>query len=243
MGWIITLAVLIILISVGAVLIWYFLREKKRKKEELIIQNKITTLEQKALHAMMNPHFVFNVMNSIQHFVNQADLKAANQVLSVFAKLARKHLEICMNSTISVQEELVYLKLYLDLEKIRFLDKMNYDISIDKDIDTDEIIIPSMLIQPFLENAIWHGIMPKHEGGHISIKFDVDDSDLLVKITDDGVGILNSEKLKKTRHVSRGMALIRERIGLLNRLSKREISINQRQTGDFGTEIMIRIPA
>ncbi|WP_079701882.1 tetratricopeptide repeat-containing sensor histidine kinase [Daejeonella lutea] len=241
-GWIITLGILILLLTVGVVLAWYFIREKKRRREEVLIQNKITTLEQKALHAMMNPHFVFNVMNSIQHFVNQSDLKQANQVLSGFARLARKHLEICINSTISVQEELVYLELYLSMEKTRFPDKMNYIISFDKDIDTDEITIPSMLIQPFLENAIWHGIMPKEVGGNVSVHFDMIDTNLLVKIIDDGIGILNSEKLKKTRHVSRGMTLIRERISLLNRLNKHEISIDQRQTGESGTEILIKIP-
>ncbi len=241
--WIITLSILVLLLSVIAVLIVYFLREKRRKRKEIIIQSNITSLEQKALQAMMNPHFVFNVMNSIQHFINQADPKAANQVLSDFASLVRKHLEICMNSTISVQEELVYLQLYLSLEKIRFSDKMHYEITIDKNIDTEEIVIPSMLIQPFLENAILHGIMPKEEGGVIKLNFNLDKTDLLITIIDNGIGISNSAKLIKTGHVSRGMALIRERVGLLNRLNKRHIFIDQQQTGDFGTEVLIRIPA
>ncbi len=239
---IITLGIVGILLSVIAGLIWHFQREKRRKREELIIQNKITSLEQKALQAMMNPHFVFNVMNSIQHFMNQADAKTANQVLSGFARLIRKHLEICMSSTISLHEELAYLKLYLSLEKFRFSNKMNYEIVIDKNTDTEEIIVPSMLIQPFVENAIWHGIMPKDEGGIIVLNFDVVESDLLVTIVDDGVGILNSEKQKKTRHVSRGMALIRERIELLNKLSGRRILIDQHQTGKSGTKVIIQIP-
>ncbi len=241
--WIITLSILITVLSVIAVLVWFFIRENRRKREEIIIQSNINSLEQKALQAMMNPHFVFNVMNAIQHFINQADAKTANQVLSGFARLARKHLEICMNSTITVQEELVYLQLYLSLEKIRFSGKMNYEILIDKDLDTEEIIIPSMLIQPFLENAIWHGIMPKEEGGMIKIKFKLDENDLLVTIVDDGIGILNSENLKKISHISRGMALIRERVGLLNRINKRHIFIDQQQTGEYGTEVLIRIPA
>ncbi|MEJ7692602.1 tetratricopeptide repeat protein [Daejeonella sp.] len=240
--WIITSGILLVLLSVIALLIWHYLREKRRKRDEIIIQSKINSLEQKALQAMMNPHFVFNVMNSIQHFMNQADARTANQVLSGFARLTRKHLEICMNSTISVHEELVYLQLYLSLEKIRFSDKMRYEVTIDKDIDTEEILIPSMLVQPFLENAIWHGIMPKEDGGLIKLQFTMDGTDVLISIVDDGVGISNSESLKKTSHISRGMALIRERVGLLNRLSKRHIFIDQQQTGEYGTAVLIRIP-
>jgi len=241
--WIITLSILVLVLSAIAVLIVYLLREKRRKRMEIIIQNNITSLEQKALQAMMNPHFIFNVMNSIQHFINQADAKSANQVLSGFARLARKHLEICMNSTITVQEELIYLRLYLSLEKIRFCDKMEYEIYIGKNVDTEEILIPSMLIQPFLENAIWHGIMPKEEGGVIKLKFNLDETYLVVTILDDGIGISNSEKMTRAGHISRGMSLIRERVGLLNRLNKRHIFIDQQQTGDYGTEVLIKIPA
>ncbi len=241
--WVITLSFLVFILCAVAVLIGYLVREKQRKRKEVMIQNEIASLEQKALQAMMNPHFVFNVMNSIQHFINEADSQTANQVLSGFARLARKHLEICMNPTISVQEEMVYLQLYLSLEKIRFSDKMEYQITIDENIDTEEIMIPSMLVQPFIENAIWHGIMPKDEGGLIKLNFDLVDSDLLISIIDDGVGLANSEKEKKAGHISRGMTLIRERVGLLNKLNKRQIYIDQQQTGDYGTIVMIRIPA
>ena len=241
--WVITLGVLIFVLTSVVVLVLYFIERKKRIRKELLIQNSITSLEQKALQAMMNPHFVFNVMNSIQHFINQADIKTANQILTGFAHLARKHLEICMNSTISVQEELVYLRHYLYLEKIRCSDKMEYEIIIDEDMDTEEIFIPSMLIQPFIENAIWHGIMPKDDGGIIKLNFNLNESELFIRIVDNGVGILNSEKTKKSTHVSRGMSLIRERVGLLNKLNKRHIFIDQQQIGEEGTEVLIRIPA
>jgi sensor histidine kinase YesM len=240
--WIITLSLLVILIIAIGALLYYSWKEKRRKRRDLVNQSTITSLEQKALQAMMNPHFVFNVMNSIQHFINQSDVKSANQVLSGFARLARKHLEICMSSTISVQEELVYLRLYLSLEKIRFSNKMDYEITIDENIDTDEILIPSMLVQPFLENAIWHGIMPKEEGGVVKLKFQLQGLDLVITIIDDGIGILNSTGMSKSGHISMGMNLIRERVNLLNKLNKRHIFIDQQQTGDFGTEVLIRIP-
>ena len=242
MRWIITLSLLIILLIVIGALLYFYWKEKRRKQRDLINQSTITSLEQKALQAMMNPHFVFNVMNSIQHFINQSDVKSANQILSGFARLARKHLEICMSSTITLQEELVYLRLYLSLEKIRYSDKMDYEIMIDENIDTEEIIIPSMLVQPFLENAIWHGLMPKDKGGVVKLKFQLQGLDLLITIIDDGIGIMNSAGMAKSEHISRGMSLIRERVNLLNKLNKRHIFIAHQQTGDFGTEVLIRIP-
>lgn len=240
--WISTLSLLVVLLIVIGALLYNSWKEKRRKLKELADESKITSLEQKALQAMMNPHFVFNVMNSIQHFINQADVQSANQVLSGFARLARKHLEICMSSSISVQEELVYLRLYLSLEKVRYSDKLHYEIYVNDDIDTDEIIIPSMLIQPFLENAIWHGIMPKEGSGLVKLRFEMQGSDLMITITDDGIGIINSTGMSKSGHISRGMDLIRERVSLLNKLSKRHIFIDQHQTGNFGTEVLIRIP-
>ncbi len=240
--WIITLCVLAAVLVVTFILVWYFIREKKRERLEIVNQNKINSLEQKALQAMMNPHFVFNVMNSIQHFINKADTRKANKVLSSFSRLARKHLEVCMSSTISLHDEILYLGLYLSFEKIRYLDKMNYKIRVDKEIDTEEVIIPAMLIQPFLENSIWHGIMPKEDGGTIIIDFEMEEDDLIITILDDGIGILNSESQKKAGHISRGMTLIRDRINLMNTLNSRHIHINQQQTGDHGTEVVIKIP-
>ncbi|MGV3687013.1 MAG: tetratricopeptide repeat-containing sensor histidine kinase [Daejeonella sp.] len=240
--WIITLGILIFLLCAGAISVIYWLRKSRRKRQDLLVQSQIATLQQKALQAMMNPHFVFNVITAVQHFVNQADTKSATEMLSKFSRLARKHLDICMSSTITVEEELAYLELYLALEKIRSAGKMNYEFNVDDNLDPEEILIPSMLIQPFVENAIWHGIMPKEEGGSIKLNFELVETDLLVSIIDDGIGITNSGKNKRAGHTSHGMALITERVDLLNKLNELPIIIDKRQTGDFGTIILIRIP-
>ncbi len=240
--WIIALSFSVFLLCALIGLIVHLVRQKRRKIREITIQNDITSLEQKALQAMMNPHFLFNIMNSIRHFISQADIETANQILSEFARLVRKHLEICMTSSISVQDELVYLQLYLSLEKARLSDKMGYQISVDDNIDTEEIMLPSMLIQPFVENAVWHGIAPKEEGGTIKLSFDLVESSLLISVIDDGVGIENSKKTAKVGHKSHGMDLIYERVSLLNKLSDRPTTIDQRQTGDYGTAILISIP-
>jgi sensor histidine kinase YesM len=218
-------------------------RQKNKEQERLLLKNKILMLEQRALQAMMNPHFVFNVMNSIQHYINTKDTTSANKVLTGFAKLIRKNLEICTKSYISLEEELDYLELYLSLEKKRFGNKLKYTIKVNSGIDREEIKIPSMLLQPYIENAIWHGIMPKEEGGTIEIVMEEKDDCLRISITDDGVGIDNSLKTNnKGKHISHGMSLTQERINLLNRIEANKIHISIVQRGDYGTAVAIEIP-
>jgi sensor histidine kinase YesM len=139
-------------------------------------------------------------------------------------------------------EEIEYLSLYLSLEKIRFTEKMEYNFTVGNNIDVEEIVLPPMLIQPFIENAIWHGIMPKDTGGRIDIDFTCENDVLLIKITDNGIGISNSIKNKISGHISRGLELIQERVDLINMLNNRDISIKKIQTGNSGTEIVIQIP-
>lgn len=217
--------------------------QKNQEQKQLVLKHKILILEQRALLAMMNPHFIFNVMNSVQHYINTKDTSSANKILTGFARLIRKNLEICTKSFISLEEELEYLNLYLGLEKKRFGGKLNYTIEIDPNIDKEEILIPSMLLQPYIENAIWHGIMPKEEGGHINITMEVvDQEQLLINIVDDGIGIENSQKLKNTDHTSKGMSLTQERVQLLNQTEDIFIQIDIRQRGETGTMVTIQIP-
>lgn len=241
--WLISSIISILLLAalIGIIIIYF--SQKRKQKKELKIQNTIATLEQKALQAMMNPHFVFNVINTIQYFIGINESKAANQILTGFARLMRKHLEICLKSNITLFEEIQYLNLYLSLEKIRFAEKMNYSINIDNAIETEEILIPSMLIQPFIENAVWHGLLPKEDGGWIQINFTCNDSMLRIEIVDNGIGISNSIKSRThSQHTSRGLELIHERVHLLNKITKTTIQITQTQTGESGTEVNISIP-
>ena len=218
-------------------------RQKNKEQEQLLLKNKILMLEQRALQAMMNPHFVFNVMNSIQHYINTKDTTSANKILTGFARLIRKNLEICTKSFISLEEELEYLNLYLSLEKKRFGEKFNYTIQVNPTLDKEDILLPSMLLQPYIENAIWHGIMPKDEGGKIDIQIDLEDKDHLhIQIIDDGIGIDNSLKNKKGHHISKGMDLTRERINLLNQVEVNPIQMTIKQNGISGTFVSISIP-
>ncbi|WP_379090518.1 sensor histidine kinase [Pedobacter sp. UC225_65] len=218
-------------------------RQKNKEQEQLLLKNKILMLEQRALQAMMNPHFVFNVMNSIQHYINTKNTSSANKVLTGFAKLIRKNLEICTKSYINIEEEIEYLNLYLSLEKYRFGEKFEYHIKVDTTIDKEETLIPSIILQPYIENAIWHGIMPKEEGGEVQINITHKDEDYLwIKIIDNGVGINNSLQNKNTKHQSKGMALTQEKINLLNQIEVKPIQIYIEQNGNSGTTITISVP-
>ena len=218
-------------------------RQKNKEQEQLLLKNKILMLEQQALQAMMNPHFVFNVMNSIQHFINTQNTMSANKVLTGFARLIRKNLEICTQSYISLEEEINYLNLYLSLEKNRFGDKFQYEINVSEEIDKEETLIPSMLLQPYIENAIWHGIMPKEEGGKVTIAIkEIGVANLLISIADDGIGIDNSLAAKKDGHQSKGMTLTNERINLLNKIEAKAIQLDIKQNGKTGTIVSISIP-
>lgn len=239
--WILTgIFALILLSIIIGILISYHIK-KKGEKEKIAIKSKINILEQKALQASMNPHFLYNILSTIQYFISQDNNQTANTILSKFAKLMRKHLEICMNSTIALNEEIQYLDLYLSLEKIRFARKLEYSINFSPEVSEDDILIPSMLIQPFVENAIWHGLMPKEDGGFIKIDIDIYGNFLTVCITDNGIGILNSLNNKKSVHISRGLELIKERVNLMNQLSDRKITISQEQMGESGTQVVIKM--
>lgn len=239
--WILTIILALVLFAIITGFIIRYHLKKRREKEELEINSRINILEQKALQAFMNPHFIYNILTTIQYFIGIQDNHAANNTLSKFAKLMRKHLEICMNTTISLHEEIQYLGLYLSLEKIRFSRKMDYHIHSTPGIDEDDIFIPSMLIQPFIENALWHGLMPKDGGGMIDVDFKFTENLLTVSIIDNGIGISNSLNAKTSGHISRGLELIHERVNLLNKLNEKKISISQAQMGASGTKVLITI--
>lgn len=220
----------------------YYRVKQTKEKEKLLTKTRLISLEQQALQAMMNPHFIFNVMNSIQYFINTKDNTMANQVLTGFARLIRKNLDICNKSYISIEEEVTYLGLYLSLEKLRFGEKMSYTINTNTAIDLTETYIPSMLLQPYVENAIWHGIMPMNEPGEIRVDIINVGNDLILTIRDNGVGINESLKAKSNDHISRGMQLTQQRISLMNKFSQNTISISAVQQPRGGTIVTVKIP-
>jgi sensor histidine kinase YesM len=236
-----------ILIISTSFLIYY--RNKKyleKERNELIQQQKFNEMENQAKQAMMNPHFVFNALNSIQHYMLENNKEMANRYLTKFSRLIRMNLDLSIKSNVSLEEELEKLKLYLEIEQLRFGEKLVFDFEIDDELETDIIQIPSMILQPFVENAIWHGIMPSHRNGHIQIKAEslLKDSILQIKIIDNGIGITNAKKLVKNKtHKSLGLQITKDRIMLFGKQYNIICQILTEDKEDSsGTVVTIKIP-
>jgi sensor histidine kinase YesM len=176
----------------------------------------------------MNRHFIFNALNSIQYYINTHDRLAANKYLTSFAKLIRKNLESANahNNLTSLKSEIEQVQLYLSLEAMRFPDKITYDINISPDLNTETISVPPMFFQPYIENSIWHGILPK-EKGHVQIDIRKNDGNMLyIKIEDDGIGVSESKKQNENRkHDSRGVEMTKRRIDLLEKSINKKIEV------------------
>ena len=206
------------------------LRQKKRKEAKLakkIAGVQIASLEQQAFTSLMNPHFMFNALNSIQHYINVQDRQNANRYLSDFASLIRKNFEAAQQSFIPLEQEIENLKIYLRLEQMRFNERFSYQIKIEENLDTEDWMIPTMILQPLLENALLHGIFPSALEGELLIDLKLEDSNLLIIITDNGIGVENSMALKEiSGHKSRGMELIKKRIAALSHFGSQVMSIS-----------------
>lgn len=229
--WFILLCVFLVLF-----LIWTIFKlrvndiKKKHLTQQLEYKTKLMVLEQQSLNSSMNRHFIFNALNSIQYYMNKEDKVSAHKYLSRFAKLIRMNLDSSMSNVVSVAEEIERLDLYLQIELMRFEDKFQYHISVAEDIDTESIEIPPMLLQPYVENSILHGVLPSGKNGQIDIRVEHNSKKQVVfSIQDNGIGIEESKarkKLTKSLHVSRGTSITTQRIQLLGAMNNINISIN-----------------
>lgn len=195
-----------------------------RTLKKVQIKNKKIALQ--SLRREMNPHFIFNSLNSVNHFIATNNELEANQYLTKFSKLMRGVMENSTEDFIPFQQELDLLQNYLALEKTRFADKFDYEIHVDESLNTQSLKVPGMLVQPFLENAIWHGLRYRTTIGFLNLSFEKENEQLKITVEDNGIGIEESKK-QKTEHQKtrkgRGMKNTLERIDLLNDLYKKEI--------------------
>jgi ligand-binding sensor domain-containing protein len=226
-------------------------RLRLRQHEEKQLARKMSELEHMALRAQMNPHFIFNCLNSIQHYIFEQDILAANKYISGFSRLIRATLQNSSRSFIPLAEEIGYLSTYLSLEKLRFKEKMNYSIDCAANIDPNGIMIPPMLIQPYVENSMRHGLRHKIEGnGFIRIDISLSSDELFVMIEDNGIGRERAARFKTPEHIeyqSKGISLTADRIGLMNSIYGEGIGveiIDLRDEGGqpVGTRVLIKFP-
>jgi LytS/YehU family sensor histidine kinase len=176
----------------------------------------------------MNPHFIFNALSSIHSLMNPKDVNRASDYLGSFSRLLRSSLESSREEYILLEDEISSMKNYMDLQRLRYDEKFDYKINVDRAIDLNAAIIPPMLIQPFIENAIEHGIKHKEEPGNIHIRFKLDDKKISCEIEDNGIGrekAWDVEYAKKGKHKSLATEIIRDRIKILNKKLKHKINL------------------
>ncbi|NNJ54874.1 MAG: histidine kinase, partial [Bacteroidia bacterium] len=222
----------------------YFLVKNIRQK-----QRSNTLIKLASLRSQMNPHFIFNSLNSVNGFISNNDEIKANRYISDFSKLMRTVLNNSNSPTVTLSDELNSLGIYLALEHSRFDDKFDYQLEVDSDLNTEDIEVPPMLIQPYIENAVWHGLRYKDEKGFLKINVAKEEEHLLVTIEDNGIGRKESQKLKTVHqrdYKSTGIENTKERIRLLNKLHNTHFEVNiidlaENETA-LGTRVEITLP-
>lgn len=239
----ITIGLLALGISIFLVLTFFLVKNIRQK------QHSNTVVQLASLRSQMNPHFIFNSLNSVNGFVSKNEERKANRYISDFSKLMRMVLNNSDKETIPFSDELASLRIYLSLEHSRFEDKFDYEIEVDPEINTEDIQVPPMLIQPHLENSIWHGLRYKEGKGFLKLVVLNNEDFIEVKIEDNGIGRQESQKLKTSHqrdNKSTGIKNTNERMKLLNKLYKTSLSstiIDLEENGiSVGTRVVIKLP-
>jgi ligand-binding sensor domain-containing protein len=229
----------------------YRLRQIRQAEAlKTIFNKKVAEIEMKALRAQMNPHFIFNSLNSINRYIVKSDQVTASSYLTKFAKLMRLILDSSASGITSLAQELELLNLYAEMESLRFKNQFTYDFRIAPGIRTETVMIPSMLIQPYLENAIWHGLLHKEESGHLNVAFSSKEQTLKIIIQDDGVGRKKAAALKSRntlKQKSYGMKITGDRIRMVNELYGMQTTVYIEDLEDVtgepkGTRVILQIP-
>jgi ligand-binding sensor domain-containing protein len=241
--WMIYIMISSIVVIIGR---GYFKRLKtksSREKKELQLQNHLLSLEQKALQLQMNPHFIFNVLNGIKA-MSISNSVGMNETINKFASLLRNTLNNSRENSITLEQEISTLKNYIEVEQLMSEKPISYRLNIGENLIPEEVLIPPMLIQPFVENAIRHGIMAVKRAGELTISFDISDDFLLCEIIDNGIGIKQAQQVRpKNSHKSMAMKVTEDRIRYLagqNTLIITEIQDSNQKPK--GTKISFKIP-
>ncbi|WP_397363103.1 histidine kinase [Olleya sp. R77988] len=207
----------------------FFVKRSQQQKNQKIIEDKrLSELQLTALRSQMNPHFVFNSLAAIQYYINNNEIEASETYLVKFSKLIRQFFELSKETAISLTEEIKLIKNYLDIEKLRFKDKFEYSFNVDKSINLNTVKLPTMLLQPIVENAINHGVFNKMENGKVTVNINtISDKSIKVEIIDDGVGFVNTQKRNNKKVKSSNV--LEDRLKYLNKSGLWKIIYNEEE--------------
>lgn len=230
-----------------AFIFFFFYRRKREsdfRQKELELKFAKTEMEMRALRAQVNPHFIFNCLNSIRHYIHKSDNEQAERYLVKFSRLIRQVLEYSFDSFISLKDDLHILELYIDLERMRMENSFVYEFHLDRDISTEHLFVPPMLLQPIVENSIWHGLSNRKGADRkLDISFERAGNYLLCEVIDNGAKNANSQN---HQNKSFGLDLVRERIALhsdLDSVSVLEMHELIGNSGEYeGMQVRLKIP-
>lgn len=240
------------LLGIISFVFFYWYKQKlSAESKQSDLKKQLAELEVRAIRAQMNPHFVFNALNSIQYFTYSGDVDKANEYLSDFAKLMRLVLQQSKDGNITLDNEIELLTLYLKIEALKFENNFTFEVTKDNTIDEAEnYVMPSMIVQPFAENAIKHGLLPKDGQKNLKIIFSIKGEALQCIVEDDGIGISASKELlekqtMKVPHQSMGMDLVKKRLKMYKSPDDRKPDITvieKKEIEDKGTKVIITLP-
>lgn len=242
--WLITIGGLLLIGLISFLILKNIKQKATRRLQE---EQQVHLLKHQAMNALLSPHFIFNSLTSIQNYINSNNSLKASEYLAKFSRLIRMIIERAAQSEITLADELTRLTYYLELEKERFKNKFDYEISVDPSINQAELRIPNMIIQPHVENCIIHGILPKLEHGLLKIKFDkTPKNDLVITIEDNGIGLIKAREHAKTGHKSLGTSTIKNILEINSKLTgkKQVVSMTDKSTlagKETGTIITIEL--
>jgi two-component sensor histidine kinase len=224
--WFIGLCAITLIAMVWGIIVFITWRKLHKKQKEHETDMKYQQSEYKALNALMNPHFIFNSLNNIQGLINKDEKRIANEYLVIFSNLVRQNMHNISKGFISLQQELTLIENYLTLEKLRFKELVNYEIKVEEDVDVDDIMIPPLMIQPLVENAVKHGLLPKQStSSKVSVHVYEKDNLLYIVIEDNGIGLTQSLQSENKLHESFGLSNLQKRTEHLRKIQQHEINI------------------
>ncbi|MBI1308045.1 MAG: tetratricopeptide repeat protein [Bacteroidetes bacterium] len=227
-----------LLLGVGILILFRSIKQKQ-------LANKLLSI--RSLRSQMNPHFIFNSLNSVNSFISKSDDRSANKYLTEFARLMRTVLEHSKKDFVTLSEEISVLEKYLNLEHLRFHEHFEFELYVDEDLDSERLLIPPMLVQPYIENAIWHGLRYRETTGKLNVSFIAEEENIRIEIIDNGIGRERSEALKTRNQKdgkSTGISNTKSRLELLNQVHKIRLSADIRNLEEdgSGTVVIIHLP-